>query len=136
MQQRSKPHYQSQRLFTASEIASYEYCALSWWHEQFDPMAQGSDDELFARLVELEAEHDAQAPSLSEYQVIEQLLLRRGAFEGENVQSRGQAEEEEIEEERVITPGSGSAMRHLRMVILILTALALVLIVASAFLRT
>src|SRR5258708_12168825 len=70
-----------QRLFTASEVAEFEYCPLVWWHEQFEPLAQAGNEELFARLVELEHEHGAQAPALPEYRMVEQLLLRRGAFE-------------------------------------------------------
>src|SRR5436309_13680228 len=69
------------RLFTASEVAQFEYCPLVWWHEQFEPLAQAGNEELFARMVELEYEHGAQAIALPEYQMIEQLLLRRRAFE-------------------------------------------------------
>ncbi|GHO74241.1 hypothetical protein KSD_20120 [Ktedonobacter sp. SOSP1-85] len=136
MQQRRKPQHQSQHLFTASEVGSFEYCSLSWWHERYDPMARGNDDELFARLVELEEEHDAQAPSLPEYQVIEQLLLRRGAFEEGKAQHREHAEEvAERKEERILTPNSNDAMRRLVLVIVALVVLALALIIASAFLH-
>ena len=80
MQQRQQTQSR-QRLFTASEVAQFEYCPLVWWHEQFEPLAQSANEELFARMVELEYEHGAQATALPEYQMIEQLLLRRGAFE-------------------------------------------------------
>jgi hypothetical protein len=69
------------RIFTASEVAEFEYCPLVWWHEQFEPWVHAESEELFARLVELEHEQGAQAPALPEYRMIEQLLLRRGAFE-------------------------------------------------------
>ena len=75
MQQRGQAQSR-QHLFTASEVAQFEYCPLVWWHEQFEPLAQASDEELFARMVELEYDHGAQATTLPEYQTIEQLLLR------------------------------------------------------------
>src|SRR5258707_15789577 len=84
-----------QRLFTASEVAEFEYCPLVWWHEQFEPLAQAGNEELFARLVELEHEHGAQAPALPEYRMVEQLLLRRGAFEEGQRQHIDHAEDEE-----------------------------------------
>src|SRR5690349_18114371 len=71
----------SQRVFTASEVAEYEYCSLVWWYEQYEPLARADTEELFARMVELEHDHGPQATTLPEYQVIEQLLVRRGAFE-------------------------------------------------------
>src|SRR5258708_8232713 len=89
-----------QRLFTASEVAEFEYCPLVWWHEQFEPLAQAGNEELFARLVELEHEHGAQAPALPEYRMVEQLLLRRGAFEEGQRQHLDHAEDvEEMREE-------------------------------------
>src|SRR5260370_30868434 len=72
---------QSQRIFTASEVAEYEYCPLVWWYEQYEPLATADTEELFARMVELDHDHGPQATTLPEYQVIEQLLVRRGAFE-------------------------------------------------------
>jgi len=80
------------RTFTASEVAEFEYCALAWWYEQFEPWAQAESEALFARLVELEHEHNAQAPGLPEYRMIEQLLLRRGAFEEGRRQHQEHAE--------------------------------------------
>jgi hypothetical protein len=80
------------RMFTASEVAEFEYCPLVWWHEQFEPWVQAESEELFARLVELEHEQGAQAPALPEYRMIEQLLLRRGAFEQSSQQPPEHAE--------------------------------------------
>ncbi|MEO7022268.1 MAG: hypothetical protein ABI234_19125 [Ktedonobacteraceae bacterium] len=80
------------RPFTASEVAEFEYCPLAWWHEQFEPWAHAESEELFARLVELEHEHNAQAPTLPEYCMIEQLLLRRGAFDEGRRQHQEHAE--------------------------------------------
>ena len=82
MQRRTQQQqHQSQRLFTASEVAEYEYCPLVWWHEQYDTLNDADDEELFAEMVAMEQDYGNQAPALPEYQVIERLLLRRGAFE-------------------------------------------------------
>lgn len=86
------------RIFTASEVAEFEYCPLTWWHEQFEPWAQVESEELFARLVELEHEHGAQAAALPEYRMIEQLLLRRGAFDEGRRQHQEHADEVEDSE--------------------------------------
>jgi hypothetical protein len=133
MQQRQQIQHQSKRIFTASEVAEFEYCSLVWWHEQFEPLAKADTEELFANLVKLEHEHGAQAPNLPEYQVIEQLLLRRGAFEEGRQQHEDHAEEvAELEEERVSVPSSG---RHTRRLALIAAALLLLaaLVIAVAF---
>jgi hypothetical protein len=134
MQQRQKPQTR-ERLFTASEVAEFEYCPLVWWHEQFEPMAQADTDEQFARLVELEQEHGAQAPALPEYQVIEQLLLRKGAFEEGRQQHIEHAEEVEEAQHvpaRMITTGRTRILFTMIMVILVI---ALLLIAASLLLR-
>jgi hypothetical protein len=132
-QHTSKP---KQRLFTASEVAEFEYCPLAWWHEHFEPIAQANSDELFARLVELEHEHGQQAPDLPEYQTIEQLLLRQGAFDEGRAQHLEHAEEvEEIEQE--VQRGAKTTGR-MRVVLLIAVAMllfALILIAAAVVLR-
>ena len=92
---------QHMRVFTASEVAEFEYCPLTWWHEQFEPWAHANNEELFARMVELEHEHGAQAPALPEYRMIEQLLLRRGAFDEGRRQHREHAQEVEESEEAI-----------------------------------
>jgi hypothetical protein len=136
MQQRRKQQHNSQRIFTASEVAEFEYCPLAWWYDQFEPAAQEDTEELFARLVELEHEHDTQAPTLPEYQMIEQLLVRRGAFEQGQQQHLDHAEEvTELEEERVTVPSPNSAMRRVMVLALVLIVIALILIVASVVIR-
>ena len=136
MQQRRKQQHNSQRIFTASEVAEFEYCPLAWWYDQFEPAAQEDTEELFARLVELEHEHDTQAPTLPEYQMIEQLLVRRGAFEQGQQQHLDHAEEvTELEEERVTVPSPNSAMRRVMVLALVLIVIALILIVASLVIR-
>jgi hypothetical protein len=125
-----------QRLFTASEVAEFEYCPLVWWHEQFEPLAQAGNEELFARLVELEHEHGAQAPALPEYRVVEQLLLRRGAFEEGQRQHLDHAEDvEEMREEARRGVKATGRMRVITVIAAILVCLALALIVASILLR-
>ncbi len=124
--------------FSASEVAEYEYCPLAWWFERFDPRAQAGTEELFARLVELEHDAGSQAPSLPEYQMIEQLLLRRGAFEEGQQQHRDHADElEEIEEERANVPmaSPSRSLRTLTLIAVVLLVLALLLIVAAVVIR-
>lgn len=128
------------RMFSASEIAEFEYCPLAWWHEQFEPWVHVETEELFARLVELEHEHGTQAPGLPEYRLIEGLLLRSGAFDEGQRQHQEHAEavdniEEEIEEElrsnwRVATRG-----QVLLIAMCILGVLAFLLIGFSWFLH-
>ncbi len=129
---------QSQRIFTASEVAEYEYCPLVWWHEQYEPLATADTEELFARMVELEHDHGPQATTLPEYQVIEQLLVRRGAFEEGREQHHEHAQAvAEIAEEHVSTPGVSDQLRRtIRLVIIAIVVLAIVLMVASLMLAS
>lgn len=125
-------------MFTASEVAEFEYCPLAWWHEQFEPWAHAEDEELFARLVELEDEHGAQAPGLPEYRLIEGLLLRRGAFDQGQRQHQEHAEAvEDIEEEIAleIRPGAQGRGRVLLIAAVALGALALLLLVLALLLH-
>jgi hypothetical protein len=128
------------RIFTASEVAEFEYCALVWWHEQFEPWAQEESEALFARLVELEHEHNAQAPGLPEYRMIEQLLLRRGAFEEGRRQHQEHAEAVEdieyaIDEEKSQGSYGLGRARLLVITIAILASLALLLFIFALLAR-
>lgn len=135
MQQRL-PSQTKQRLFTASEVAQFEYCPLVWWHEQFEPLTQASNEELFAHMVELENEHGVQAITLPEYQMVEQLLLRRGAFEEGRQQHLDHAEEvEEIEEEIRQGEVTAGRSRILVVIALVLLCLALAMVVAAIIIR-
>lgn len=132
MQQRQQQQHQSQRIFTASEVANFEYCPLAWWHEQYEPFAQADTEELFAEMVALEHEHGQQATALPEYQVVEQLLLRRGAFDEGLQQHQEHAEAvAEVEEERVAIPSSSGHIRRLAILAAVLLVLALVLLAIS-----
>ncbi len=136
MQQRQLSAQAKQGLFTASEVAEFEYCPLVWWHEQFEPLARSDTEELFTRLVELEHEHGAQAPALPEYQVAEQLLLRRGAFEEGQQQHRDHAEEvEEVEEEARVSVRATGKMRVIAVIAAVMVLLALALLVAAVLVR-
>jgi hypothetical protein len=135
MQQRQQPQSR-QRLFTASEVAEFEYCPLVWWHEQFEPLAQADNDELFARMVELEYEHGAQAPALPEYKMVEQLLLRRGAFDEGRQQHLDHAEDvEEIQEEVRRGVKATGRTRILAVIAIVMLCLALALVIAAIVLR-
>ena len=135
MQQRQQPQSR-QRLFTASEVAEFEYCPLVWWHEQFEPLAQADNDELFARMVELEYEHGAQAPALPEYKMVERLLLRRGAFDEGRQQHLDHAEDvEEIQEEVRRGVKATGRMRILAVIAIVMLCLALALVIAAIVVR-
>jgi hypothetical protein len=136
MQQRQQSQTKRQRIFTASEVAEFEYCPLVWWHEQYEPLAQVDTEDLFARLVELEQEHGAQAPSLPEYQMVEQLLLRKGAFEEGQQQHLEHAEEvEEVQEERMTTVRTTGNLRVLALIAITVLVVALLLIAAAILIR-
>jgi hypothetical protein len=135
MQQRRQPQSR-QRLFTASEVAEFEYCPMVWWHEQFEPLAQADNDELFARMVELEYEHGAQAPALPEYKMVEQLLLRRGAFDEGRQQHLDHAEDvEEIQEEVRRGVKATGRTRIIAVIAIVMLCLALALVIAAIVLR-
>jgi hypothetical protein len=136
MQQRQQSQIKRQRLFTASEVAEFEYCPLVWWHEQYEPLAQVDTEELYARMVELEHEHGSQAPALPEYQMVEQLLLRKGAFDEGRQQHLEHAEEvEEVQEERITLSRTSGNLRTLVLIAVVIFVLALLLIGAAIIIR-
>jgi CRISPR-associated exonuclease Cas4 len=129
MQRQRQQHQPSPDVFTASELAEFEYCPLLWWHEQFDSLAQADSEVLFARMVELEHDHGQSATTLPEYQVSEQLLLRRGAFEEDrqdDVEAISEREEELIEPVH-----RGSPKRTITLAALVFLVLSLLLIAVS-----
>lgn len=133
MQQLHKSQTQSQqRFFTASEVAEFEYCPLTWWHEQFEPLARTDAEELFARLVELEHDHSSQAPALPEYRMIEQLLLRKGAFDVGTQQHLEHAEDvEEAQEEARKGVTTTGLTRVLAIIVAVIVVAALLCIGAA-----
>ena len=135
-QQHVSTHNRKQRLFTASEVAEFEYCPLAWWHEQFEPLAQVDTEELFAHLVELEHEHGSEAPAVPEYQMVEQLLVRKGAFDEGREQHQEHAEEvAEAEEERIVIENTVSNVRLLVWIALVLLMIAVLFIVVALLLH-
>jgi hypothetical protein len=136
MQQQQPAQTKRTRLFTASEVAEFEYCPLAWWYEQYESLAQVNTEELFARLVELEHEHGSEAPALPEYQMVEQLLLRKGAFDEGREQHLEHAEEvEELQEERITTARTSGTVRVLAVVAVIILVVAILLIIAALLVR-
>jgi hypothetical protein len=71
---------EQRRIFSASDLAQFEYCPLAWWYEEVSEIAQADHEELAARLEELEDEHESAARALPEYQVIERLIERANQF--------------------------------------------------------
>jgi len=124
---------QSQRIFTASEVAEYEYCPLTWWYEQYESFVTADTEELFAHTVALEHAHGPQATTLPEYQMIEQLLLRRGTFEQGEQQHREHAQAvAEIAEEYTSAPAvSDQLCWTIRQAVIAIVALALLLMIVS-----
>ena len=139
MQQRYKSQLQSeqqQRLFRASEVAEFEYCPLTWWYGQFESLAQADTEELFARLVELEHEHGSQATALPEYRMVEQLLLRRGAFDEGTQQHLEHAEEvEDVQEEAHKIATTSGQIRLLVATTIVIVFIALLFIAAALVIR-
>ncbi|GAC1367633.1 MAG: hypothetical protein NVS2B12_23860 [Ktedonobacteraceae bacterium] len=120
------------QIFTASEVAEYEYCPLVWWYEKYDPLVETGTEELFAHLVALEHEHGSQAVAVPEYQVIEQLLVRRGAFEADGQQKAAQAEQDEsaaeVEAERSDVPDVSNKIRRLQLFAIVTLGISIVLL--------
>lgn len=137
-QRHTRNQRQQQRLFTTAEVAQYEYCPLVWWHEQFDPLIQGDTEDLFAKMVEMEYSHGPQATAFPDYQVIEQVLVRRGAFEEDHKAASSAYREqednaEEVEDEQEQGPQISKKMLHLRTLSFVaLGAGILLLLLASA----
>lgn len=71
---------EQRRIFSASDLAQFEYCPLAWWYEEVSELAQADQDELAERLEALEAERASSATALLEYQVVERLLERASRF--------------------------------------------------------
>ena len=71
---------EQRRIFSASDLAQFEYCPLAWWYEEVSDLAQADQDELAGRLKELEDKYGASAASSPEYEVIKRLFDRAGRF--------------------------------------------------------
>lgn len=140
MQRRIQKHLeiQSQHMFTASEVAEYEYCPLAWWYERFDPAVGADDEALFAEMVALEHEYGEQAPSIPDYQMLERLLVRRGAFDEGRQQHLEHAEAveeaEELARDQLAASESGTKLRRALLFAVVLLLLAVLVIVIALLL--
>jgi hypothetical protein len=128
----------NRQVFTASEIGEYEYCPLAWWYSRYESHVEMETDELFAELVEMEQAHGPQAPTLPEYQFIEQLLVQRDAFEEGRRQHSEHARQvagitdlEEIAEEYQGETGIAEHLPQMRTNIFFLAILSISCIIIS-----
>jgi hypothetical protein len=128
---------QEAHFFSATDIAEYEYCSLAWWHDHFEPLALAETDDLIGRMVELEHMFDTQAPLQPEYQVIEQLLKRRGAFEQGRDQHAAYAEQVagHASEALRLPAQRAQHMRRLLVAALLILLVAVLLIAAALVFR-
>jgi hypothetical protein len=125
---------QQQHFFSATDLADYEYCSLAWWHDQFEPLALANTEELFALMVEMEEDFDTQAPLQPEYQVIEQLLQRRGAFDQGQQQHQDYADSLSTPALSIPTESAGH-MRRLLIIATLILLLAIFVVVAALVFR-
>jgi hypothetical protein len=68
------------RIFSASDLAQFEYCPLAWWYEEVSELAQADQEELAERLQALEAGDASSASAFPEYEVVRRLLERANQF--------------------------------------------------------
>jgi|SRR5579859_6261659 len=98
---------EQQRIFSASDLAQFEYCPLAWWYEEVSEVAQADQEELAHRLEELEDEYESAAAALPEYQVIERLIKRARLFAEGRAQHTAHAMQRQApspEEYTIVTP--------------------------------
>ena len=69
------------RIFSASDVAHFEYCPLAWWYEEMNELAQAEEDELLPHLEELRRAYGPGASADPEYQVLKRLLVRARRYE-------------------------------------------------------
>lgn len=68
------------RVFSASDVAQFEYCPLAWWYEEVSEVAQADEEELERYLEALEDRSGLSATMLPEYQVAVRLRQRARLF--------------------------------------------------------
>ena len=78
--QQPKPGEQ-RRIFSASDVAQFEYCPLAWWYEEMNELAQAEEGELLPHLEELKRAYGPAASANPEYQVLKRLLVRVRRYE-------------------------------------------------------
>ncbi len=115
------------RVFSASDLAQFEYCPLAWWYEEVSDLAQADQEELAERLKELEDAYGASAASSPEYQVIKRLHDRAGRFAQGHEQQAADASQRwasQANEQTIVTP----VPRIFGMIVVGLAALTVVLL--------
>ncbi len=118
---------EQRRVFSASDLAQFEYCPLAWWYEEVSDLAQADQEELAERLKELEDAYGASAASSPEYQVIKRLHDRAGRFAQGHEQQAADASQRrasQANEQTIVTP----VPRIFGMIVVGLAALTVVLL--------
>jgi hypothetical protein len=98
---------EQRRIFSASDLAQFEYCPLAWWYEEVSDLPQADQEELAERLKELEDEYGASASAMPEYQVIKRLFDRASQFAQGREQQAGDAslrQAHQTDERAIVTP--------------------------------
>jgi hypothetical protein len=72
---------EQRRIFSASDVAQFEYCPLAWWYEEMNELAQAEETELLPHLDELKRAYGPAASANPEYQVLKRLLVRARRYE-------------------------------------------------------
>jgi hypothetical protein len=72
---------EQRRIFSASDVAQFEYCPLAWWYEEVNELAQAEEAELLPYLEELKRAYGPAASANPEYQVLKRLLVRARRYE-------------------------------------------------------
>jgi hypothetical protein len=72
---------EQRRIFSASDVAQFEYCPLAWWYEEMNELAQAEEAELLPHLEELKRAYGPAASANPEYQVLKRLFVRARRYE-------------------------------------------------------
>lgn len=86
------------RIFSASDVAQFEYCPLAWWYEEMNELAQAEEDELLQHLDELRQVYGPGALADPEYRVFKRLLVRARHYERGIAQHSGHSSLQEAPE--------------------------------------
>lgn len=92
---------EQRRIFSASDVAQFEYCPLAWWYEEMNELAQAEEAELLSHLEELKRAYGPVASANPEYQVLKRLLIRARRYDQGVEQHIRYASPEEATEGRV-----------------------------------
>lgn len=90
---------EQRRIFSASDVAQFEYCPLAWWYEEVNELAQAEEDELLRHLEELKRIYGPGASANPEYQVLKRLLVQARRYERGITQHIRYSSREEVADE-------------------------------------